>query len=93
MHSVIISLLFIIKQEQHHPQLTIKQPNEKPQTSKEGQKAAYALKPGEGESTQVATANVLRNKPQDLSSWAIPTAFPDSWKGFKSYDKHVQTLI
>lgn len=37
------------------------------QTSKE-ELAASALKPGEGESSQAATANVLRNKPLELSS-------------------------
>ncbi|KAK3419374.1 hypothetical protein EUGRSUZ_H05083 [Eucalyptus grandis] len=31
-------------------------------------KAALALKPGEGKSSQAATANVLRNKPSSLSS-------------------------
>ena len=39
----------------------------KSQTSKEGL-AAQALKPGEGENSQAATANVLRNKPLDLAS-------------------------
>ena len=52
-------------------------------------KAALALKPGEGESSQAATANVLRNKPSDYHHWtsriSITTSKQQTFKLEPSY--------
>lgn len=46
----------------------VKQHTERPQDIQGRIKAAKTLKPGEGESYKAATANILRNKPWDLTS-------------------------
>ena len=51
--------------------------------------APQALKPGEGESSQAATANVLRNKPLDLSSQTLLEALSKQGPDFqKTIEKH-----